>query len=126
MLDRIDIFVDVPRVEYEKLVQPPAGSTSEVVRDRVWEVRERQRSRFAGSGLACNAEMGPVEVWEHCRVEEAAEALLRTAMNQLSLSARGFHRVLKVARTIADLDRSDQILTAHLAEALQYRHRSLS
>ena len=126
MLDRIDIFVDVPRVEYEKLVQPPGENTSKRVRDRVAEVRERQRARFEDNGLACNAEMGPVEVWEHCRVEEAAEALLRMAMDQLSLSARGFHRVLKVARTIADLAGSDQILTAHLAEALQYRQRSLA
>jgi len=126
MLDRIDIFVDVPRVEYEKLVQPPGDSTSEHVRDRVAEVRARQRARFTENGLACNAEMGPVEVWEHCRVEDAAEALLRMAMDQLSLSARGFHRVLKVARTIADLAGSDQIRTAHLAEALQYRQRSLA
>jgi len=126
MLDRIDIFVDVPRVEYEKLVQPPGKSTSEQAGDRVAEVRERQRARFAQNGLACNAEMGPVEVWEHCRVEDAAEALLRMAMDQLSLSARGFHRVLKVARTIADLAGSDRILTPHLAEALQYRQRSLA
>ncbi|MBM3957230.1 MAG: ATP-binding protein, partial [Gemmatimonadetes bacterium] len=125
MLDRIDIFVDVPRVEYEKLVQPPADGTSEQVRERVAEVRLRQRGRFSQAGLACNAEMGPVEVWEHCRVEDAAESLLRMAMDQLTLSARGFHRVLKVARTIADLARSDVIRTAHLAEALQYRHRSL-
>lgn len=126
MLDRIDIFVDVPRVEYDKLVQPPGEHTSTSVRDRVAEVRERQCARFVDSGIKCNAEMGPVEVWEHCRVEEAAEALLRMAMDQLSLSARGFHRVLKVARTIADLAGAEQILTAHLAEALQYRQRSLA
>ena len=126
MLDRIDIFVDVPRVAYDKLVQPPGEHTSTSVRDRVAEVRERQRARFVDSGIKCNAEMGPVEVWEHCRVEEAAEALLRMAMDQLSLSARGFHRVLKVARTIADLAGAEQILTAHLAEALQYRQRSLA
>ncbi len=126
MLDRIDIFVDVPRVEYDKLIQPPGEHTSTSVRDRVAEVRERQRARFEDSGIKCNAEMGPVEVWEHCRVEEAAEALLRMAMDQLSLSARGFHRVLKVARTIADLAGAEQILTAHLAEALQYRQRSLA
>jgi len=87
--------------------------------------RERQRLRFSESRLVCNAEMGPVEVREFCQhvLEDEAKSLLRMAMNQLSLSARAFHRVLKLARTIADLSASEIITTAHLAEALQYRQR---
>jgi magnesium chelatase family protein len=125
LMDRMDIFVDVPRVEYEKLVQPTSAEPSATVRERVAQARDVQRARFKERRLASNAEMGPVEVWEHCQVEDAARALLQLAMNQLNLSARGFHRVLKVARTIADLAGSGQIKTPHLAEALQYRPRTL-
>ncbi len=125
LLDRMDIFVDVPRVEYEKLVQPPAAEGSAAVRDRIGGARQVQRARFGEKRIASNAEMGPVEVWDHCQVEDSAKSLLQLAMNQLNLSARGFHRVLKVARTIADLASSQTIQTPHLAEALQYRPRTL-
>ena len=126
LLDRIDIFVDVPRVEYDKLTDEVATESSSEVSERVEASRSRQHLRFSESRLVCNAEMGPVEVREFCqrRLEEGATSLLRMAMNQLSLSARAFHRVLKLARTIADLSASDVITTAHLAEALQYRQRS--
>ena len=125
LLDRIDIFVEVPRVEYEKLTDDATGEPSAEVRARVEASRERQRLRFAESRLVCNAEMGPVEVREYCQriLEQEAQSLLRMAMNQLNLSARAFHRVLKLARTIADLSASEVITTAHLAEALQYRQR---
>ncbi|MCH8919417.1 MAG: YifB family Mg chelatase-like AAA ATPase [Chloroflexi bacterium] len=125
LLDRIDIFVDVPRVEYDKLTDEVAAESSSEVSERVEASRTRQHLRFSESKLVCNAEMGPVEVREFCqrRLEEGATSLLRMAMNQLSLSARAFHRVLKLARTIADLSASDVITTAHLAEALQYRQR---
>jgi magnesium chelatase family protein len=127
LLDRIDIFVEVPRVEYEKLTEEEVAEASTVVRARVEASRERQRLRFSESRLVCNAEMGPVEVREFCQrvLEDEAKGLLRMAMNQLSLSARAFHRVLKLARTIADLSASETevITTAHLAEALQYRQR---
>jgi magnesium chelatase family protein len=125
LLDRIDIFADVPRVEYEKLADEAVGEPSEQVRQRVEKARARQQERFAGTRLVCNAEMTPVEVREYCQgaLEDGAKSLLRLAMNQLALSARSFHRVLKLARTVADLAGSEGITTAHVAEALQYRQR---
>ncbi len=125
LLDRIDIFVDVPRVDYEKLANGNAIEGSAEVRARVEASREVQRHRFSESRLSANAEMGPVEVRECCQayLDEAARSLLRMAVNQLALSARSFHRVLKVARTIADLGGSEAITAAHVAEALQYRQR---
>ncbi|MDZ4247320.1 MAG: YifB family Mg chelatase-like AAA ATPase [Dehalococcoidia bacterium] len=125
LLDRIDIFVEVPRLEYEKLADDRQGETSEAVRRRIEAAREVQRRRFAGTRIASNTEMTPVEVRQFCQTEPAAQSLLRAAMKQLSLSARAFHRVLKLSRTIADLAGSDTIQTVHLAEAIQYRPRSL-
>ncbi|MDP6667431.1 MAG: YifB family Mg chelatase-like AAA ATPase, partial [Dehalococcoidia bacterium] len=125
LLDRFDIFVDVPRVEYEKLITPPSAENSDAVRERISRSIAVQRERFGDSGLVSNSDMGPVEVWDHCEVEESARSLLQMAMKQLSLSARGLHRVLKVSRTIADLAGSEGILTPHVAEALQYRPRRL-
>ncbi len=124
LLDRFDIFVEVPRVEYEKLVQPARAETSAQVRQRVERAREVQRQRFAGTSLVANAEMGPVEVWSYCQVDESARGLLQAAMKQMHLSARGFHRILKLSRTIADLAGAETIGIAHLAEALQYRPAS--
>ncbi len=125
LLDRIDIFVEVPHVEYEKLAGDGAGESSEKVRQRVETARRCQTARFDGSRIACNAEMTPTEVRAHCQdcLAEPAKALLRLAMNQLSLSARAFHRTLKLARTIADLAGSEEIGSQHVAEAVQYRHR---
>ena len=123
LLDRIDIHVQVPRVEYEKLASESALERSEPIRRRVEEARERQRKRFEGTRLGCNAEMGPGEVREYCRLDDAGRSLLRSAMQQLQMSARAFHRILKLARTIADLACEEEITTAHLAEAIQYRPR---
>lgn len=121
LLDRIDIHLDVPRVEYEKLADRRAGEASTTIRQRVEDARERQRSRLGGTGLRTNADMGPREVQRHCRLDESSEALMRTAMRQLQLSARSYHRILKLARTIADLAGEADVRSHHLAEALQYR-----
>ena len=125
LLDRIDIFVEVPREEYERLAADTAGEPSAAVRERVQASRARQEQRFSGSRIVCNAEMSPTEVRGYCqdRLEDSARSLLRLAMQQLSLSARAFHRVLKLARTIADLANQEEIASQHVAEAIQYGNR---
>ena len=125
LLDRVDVFVEVPPVEYDKLIDDTPSEDSSGPRQRVGQARELQRERFQESGFLCNSEMGPAEVWKHCQLDDSARGLLQTATQRLNLSARAFHRVLKVSRTIADLDSSDGITVAHLAEALQYRSRSI-
>ena len=126
LLDRIDIFVEVPRVEYDKLTGDEMGESSVLVRARVDKARRRQRGRFEDStAIRSNADMGPAEVWEHCKLDESAQGLARAAMDQLHLSARAFHRTLKLSRTIADLAGDDDIGVAHVAEAIQYRPRAM-
>jgi len=124
-MDRVDIFVEVPRVDYEKLTDERLGESSSKVQTRVAATRLRQQERFRGTRLICNAEMTPSEVREYCHVDDSAQGLLKAAMQQLNLSARAFHRILKLARTIADLEGDETIRTPHLAEAIQYRPRSL-
>ena len=123
LLDRIDIHIQVPRVDYEKLSGDRLGESSAQIRVRVEGARVRQRQRFAGTTLQCNGDMGPGEVRQYCVVDEAGKNLLRAAMQQMQMSARAYHRILKLARTIADLAGCDQIETPHLAEAIQYRPR---
>lgn len=125
LLDRIDIHIEVPRVDYEKLSDQRLGEPSAVIQARVEAARERQRQRFEGSDITCNADMRPAEVRQFCTLDETGNALVRSAMRQLQLSARAYHRVLKLARTIADLAASENIQPQHLAEALQYRPRTL-
>ncbi|MFH0942033.1 MAG: YifB family Mg chelatase-like AAA ATPase [Chloroflexota bacterium] len=122
-LDRVDIFVEVPHIDYEKLTDERAGEPSEKIRERVSAARALQRRRFGGTALTCNAEITPAQIRDFCRVEESAQGLLKAATKQLYLTARAFHRILKLARTIADLENADIIGAPHLAEAIQYRPR---
>jgi magnesium chelatase family protein len=123
LMDRIDIHIEVPRVDFDKLADDRMGEPVSEVRKRVEAAREQQRARFAGSELTSNADMGPGEVRRYCVLDQASRALVRQAMTQLQLTARAFHRVLKLSRTIADLAAAPEIATNHVAEALQYRPR---
>lgn len=119
------IFIEVPHIEYEKLSDDELGEESKKVQARVSAARLLQQERFDGTGLASNNEMTPVEVRRLCQAEEAAQSLFKAAMKQLHISARAFHRILKLARSITDLENSDIIKANHIAEAIQYRPRRM-
>ncbi len=122
MLDRIDICVDVPALDYDELSGASApAERSEDIRARVNAARAIQTARYGPDGPACNAQMGPRELREYCVLDESCQQLIRGAYDRLGLTARGYDRILRVARTIADLDGSEDIAVHHLAEALQYR-----
>lgn len=124
LLDRIDIHLEVPRVNYDKLSAGVPGEPSSEILRRVVAARNLQKLRFSNSRALCNSEMSLPEIKKHCKLDHEGETLLLSASKQLSLSARGFHRILKLARTIADLEASEHIKTPHIAEALQYRPKS--
>jgi magnesium chelatase family protein len=122
LLDRIDIHLEVPRLKQDELLQQGGqGEPSAAIRARVQAARERQRARFAGSGVFTNAAMSSQQLRKHCAVSPAVRDLLRAAINNLGLSGRAYDRILKLARTIADLAGSDGIDVPHVAEAIQYR-----
>ncbi len=110
-------------MEHEKLAAKRSGEPSEDIRARVHAAREKQDERFAGTKLRTNADMGIRELEEHAALDATGQAILGRATQQLQLSARAYHRILKLARTIADLANEPVVLAAHLAEALQYRAR---
>ncbi len=122
LIDRIDIYLEVPSVEVEKLSAESTAETSNIIRDRINKARMIQQARF-GSRILVNSEMNNAEIKEFCSVTTEGLELLKMAISSLNLSARGYHRVLKLGRTIADLEGSENILTGHIAEALQYRSR---
>jgi magnesium chelatase family protein len=121
LLDRIDIQLDVPEVKFGDIVSRAPAESSAAIRARVARARTKQATRFAGRRVFANAQMGPRETKEFCRLPAEAERLLEMAVTKLGFSARAFDRVLKVARTIADLEGTDAIATPHVSEAIQYR-----
>ena len=121
MLDRIDITVEVPSVPFDDLRRREESEPSSAVKQRVNEARKRQNARFGPDSAMCNARMGPGQIRDFCRLDETGEALMKQAFDNLGLTARSYDRILKVARTIADLDGSEVIGPEHLAEAIQYR-----
>jgi len=122
LLDRIDIHVEVPAVKYDELSTKKGGELSRSIRERVIKAREIQARRFlVRKGLYSNADMETKEIKEFCQIDESGAELLKMAMNKLGLSARAYDRILKVARTIADLAGGESIRSEHLSEAIQYR-----
>jgi len=124
LLDRIDLFIDVPQVPLQSLQSQAQGESSARIRERVEYARDRQRTRFKEENIICNAEMTSQRVEQVCHVDSDGYDLLRKAVIQLQLSARAYYRVLRVARTIADLSGSGEVGQGHIAESLQYRFKS--
>lgn len=123
LLDRIDIHLDVPAVELDKLTGEIKLEDSTTIRKRVEEARQIQKQRLKDNGILTNSEMSNAQIKQFCTITKEALELLKLAIAQMNLSARSYHRVLKLSRTIADLDGSDNIVTEHVAESLQYRAR---
>lgn len=123
ILDRIDMHVEVPRVKFDELSNNKLSESSSVVRERIERVIEIQRKRFRGSGIINNSEMKSKHIKEFCSLDEDSLSLIKNAVSVMNLSGRGYNRILKLARTIADFDNSENIKSNHIAEALQYRRR---
>ena len=121
LLDRIDIHIDMPAVRFQELRQEAGGETSDAIRARVVKARERQLERFQGEKIYCNAQMSSRQLRKYCNIAADSERLLESAMSRLGLSARAHDRILKVSRTIADLEGAEDISTTHISEAIQYR-----
>ena len=121
LLDRIDLHIEVESVTYEKIDKTKNIETSEQIRKRVNQARNIQLERYKDYNILCNAELTPRLLEKYCKLGEKSKTLLEKAFNRLGLSARAYARILKVARTIADMEKSENIQSSHLLEAIQYR-----
>jgi magnesium chelatase family protein len=121
LLDRIDIHVDVPAVKFKELASETPSESSAEIRQRVVRARRIQRERFTGEKLFSNAQMSPRLIRKHCLIDFMSKALLEKAITRLGLSARAYDRILKVSRTLADLEGKEPIESSHVSEAIQYR-----
>lgn len=125
LLDRIDLHVNVPSVEYEAIRRKSTPESSAAVKARVDTARAIQKRRFAGTAIRCNAQMPPSLLSRFCALDAQGEALMASAFARMGLTARSHDRILRVARTIADLDGAEAIAPGHLAEAIQYRNTEI-
>ena len=125
LLDRIDLHIEVPSVDYEAMRRKDRPESSREVQRRVNAARKIQQRRYEGTGISCNAYMVPAMIGKYCALDEKCEAIMRSAFDRLGLTGRSHDRILRVARTIADLDGAEAIAPAHIAEAIQYRSSSL-
>jgi len=122
LLDRIDLHIEVPAVEYRDVASERVEENSAAIRQRISQARERQQERFASDAKTnCNARMATKQLKQHCKLDSDSHELIRVAMSELNLSARAYDRILKVSRTIADLDSAEHISPEHVSEAIQYR-----
>lgn len=124
IMDRIDLHIEVPRLSFDKLQEKTTEEKSEKIRERVEKARKLQEQRFKDLPIITNSEMSSADIKMHCKLDESCSELLKSAVSALKLSARGYHRIIKVARTIADLAGSEEIRPEHIAEAVQYRFKS--
>jgi magnesium chelatase family protein len=120
-LDRIDIHIEVPAIKFGEISSNRAAEPSAAIRERVTKARQVQYARFLNDGIYANAHMKPRHIRKYCRIDEDSLRLMETAMNRLGLSARAYNRILKVARTIADIEGVEKIAAHHISEAIQYR-----
>ena len=122
LLDRIDLHLEVDSLSKEELLSRPSGESSSTIRQRVLTAREKQNDRFAGSPTNCNAAMTPKELHEFCSLDTSGESLLKQAITDLNLSARAYDRILRVSRTLADMEGAEKIAAHHINESIQYRN----
>ena len=122
LLDRIDLHIEVPSLKWKEISSTETSETSSAIRERVGRAREIQQNRFEGQGIHCNAQMTSTQLRKYCSLDEPSQSLLKAAMEKFGLSARAYDRILKVARTIADLDNEENLKSSYIAEAIQYRN----
>jgi magnesium chelatase family protein len=122
LLDRIDLHIEVPALKWKEISDNEPAEPSSAIRDRISRAREIQRKRFMEDGIHSNAQMTSLQLRKYCPLDEASQSLLKNAMEKFGLSARAYDRILKVARTIADLDEKENLESAYIAESIQYRN----
>lgn len=125
LLDRVDMYIETRSLEYDELRERPSAEDSAAIRARVNKARAAQHKRYKGGMLRCNAHINPKHIEEFCALSSECEKLMRSAFLKLSMTARSYDRILRVARTIADLEGTESITPPHLAEAIQYRQIKL-
>ena len=122
LLDRIDLHIEVPALKWKEISSTESSETSADIRGRIGKARALQQKRFEGQGIHCNAQMTTSQLRKYCLLDEPSQTLLKNAMEKFGLSARAYDRILKVARTIADLDNEEDLKSSYIAEAIQYRN----